>query len=338
METQFSSVPSFAGKVTPPTEPVKATLMDPKSLYVPEDFKAHWAPELDHEGYHADKSAVGSSSLVLMLSSPKTFYQGHVLGKKKTPTREMKLGTIVHMALLEGEKFRSKYVVQPVFTGYTKDGKPTTSANAKDVQEKKAKWESELPKGTIVVTEEELEMITGMIESVSEHDQGRHVFTGGIPECPGYYRDPRTGIKMKIMPDFRAHDNFMLTDFKTAVSVDQRLFGSKAFSDWRYDLRLWMYAYGTSIIENKPMPQNLFFMGVERVWPFESAVFFMTDEQKNQAQYDYNRAMDKLKECIDSGKWPMRQTKMEPLWTPKKFIDADVHFHEKELEDAESRN
>lgn len=308
--------------------------LDPKSLYVPEDFVAHWAPEFDHEIYHADKSAVGSSSLVLMLDSPKTFYQGHFLGKKKEETNDMRLGRIIHMALLEGEKFRSRYVVKPIFSGYTLKGELTTNPNAKEIKEKAAEWEASLPAGTIIISAEELEQITGMIESVGEHEEGRHVFTDGIPECPGFYRDPITGIKMKIMPDFRAHDLFMITDFKTAVSGEQKTFGSKAHGPFRYELRIWMYAYGTSIIEKKPMPKNLFFMVVEKTWPYQASVFFMTPDQIQQAEYDYNRAMARLKACIDSGKWPMRQTKMEPLWTPKRFIEADVELHEKELEDA----
>lgn len=315
-------------------ETIEMKKLEPKDLYVGEDFVPHWAPDLQAEGYHADKSAVGSSSLVLMLKSPKAFYQGHFLGKKKEETNDMRLGRIIHMALLEGEKFRSRYRVEPVFQGYTQKGELTTNPNAKEVKEKKAAWYADLPPGTVVVTEEELEQITGMIESVSEHEQGRHVFTGGIPERAGFYRDPRTGIKMKIMPDFLGSDLFMVTDYKTAVSCEQRTFGAKAFGELRYDLRIWMYAYGVSLIEKKPMPENLFFMVTEKVWPYESAVFFMTDEQKNQAMYDYNKAMDRLKACIDSGSWPMRQTKMEPLWTPKRFIDADVHEHEKELTDA----
>lgn len=306
---------------------------DPKTLYAPEDFEAHWAPQITHEIYHMDKTAVGSSSLVLMLYSPRTFYHGHILGKQKPDTNDMRIGRIIHMALLEGDKFRSRYRVEPIFEGYTQKGELTTNPNAKEVKEKKAAWYDDLPPDAIVVTEEELDQITGMIQSVSEHEQGRYVFTGGIPERAGYYRDPRTGIKMKIMPDFLASDLFMVTDFKSAVSCDQMLFGSKAFSDMRYDLRIWMYAYGVSIIEKKPMPENLIFMVTEKKWPNESAVFYMTSEQKNQAQYDYERAVDRLKDCVDTGKWPMRQTKMEPLWTPKRFIDADVYMHEKELED-----
>lgn len=308
--------------------------INPKDLIAPEDFKAHWAPEMDHEQYHADKSAVGSSSLVQIMTSPRRFYEGHFLGKQVEQTNDMRIGTIIHMALLENEKFKSKYVIQPEFSGYTLKGELTTNPNAKEVKEKKAAWEASLPAGTITVTEEELDQLTGMIKSVSAHPQGRYVFTNGIAECAGYYRDPKTGLKMKIMPDFRANDFYMITDFKTAVSTDQILFGSKAFGDFRYDLRIWMYAYGASIIEQKPMPKHLFFMAVEKTWPYESAVFYMTDEQKGQAEYDYHRAMEKLKHCIDTNDWPMRQTKMEPLWTPKKFIDADVRRHERELEDA----
>lgn len=309
-------------------------LIDPKSLIIPEDFVNHWAPERQSEEYHADKSAVGSSSLVLILSSPRAFLRGHVMGKRKEETNDMRIGKIVHMGLLEPAKFKNSYRIMPVFEGYTKDGKKTTNPNAIEVKEKRAAWEADLPKGCVVITDEEFDQIIGMVESVSEHPQGKAVFTNGIPEMAGYYRDPRTGIKMKIMPDFRANDNFMITDYKTTVNADQTIFGSKAFGEWRYDLRIWMYAYGTSLIENKPMPKNLFFMVNEKTEPYEAAVYYMTPEQCSQAEYDYNDAMDKLKACIETDSWPMRQARMEPLWTPKKFIDADVRKHEKELDNV----
>jgi hypothetical protein len=300
---------------------------EPRDLYAPDDFAPHWAPEMTDEQYHAD-------SIRLILASPKAFYQGHFKGKQKEETNDMRLGRIIHLALLEGEKFREKYMIEPVFQGYTQKGELTSNPNCKEVQQKKAAWYADLPPGRVVVTEEELEQITGIIESVMEHPQGAHVFTHGVPEVAGFYRDPDTGIRTKIKPDFRGNDMFMVTDYKTAQSCDQKLFGAKAFGPLRYDIQLWMYAYGTSIIENKPMPENLFFMVSEKVWPFEAAVFFMTPEQMNQAKYDYHRAMAKLKTCIDTNKWPMRQQKMEPLWTPKFFIDNDVDMHEKELDDA----
>ncbi len=139
---------------------------------------------------------------------------------------------------------------------------------------------------------------------------------------------------MKIKPDFRGEDLFLVTDFKTVASSEAKLFGAKAFGPLRYDLRIWMYAFGIGQIENKPMPEKLFFLTVEKTWPYEVGVFYMTPEQINQAAYDYVKATARLKSCIETGKWPQRQTKIEPMHTPKFFIDNDVEFHEKELANA----
>lgn len=305
----------------------------PADLIIPEDFDNHWQPNLTHEQYHADKTAIGSSSLALLLSSPKAFYEGHFLGKQKPPTRDMELGTIIHKALLEGPEFEAQYVVMPVFEGRDLKGNLTTNANCKEVKEKRQAW-LEANAGRIIVTESDLEMIRGMVASVKAHPQGEHVFAHGSTERSGYYRDPKTGIKCKIRPDFHGHDFFLVTDFKSVRSSEQKLFGAQAFREGRLDLRLWMYAYGIGQIENMAPPENLFFMVCEKTWPYESAVYFMTEEQRNQAQFDYNRAMKILADCIESDQWPQRQKKMEPLWTPKFFIDADVEMHEKELEDA----
>lgn len=306
--------------------------LEPQDLIVPEDFKNCWADAVTDEQYHADKSAVGSSSIALMLQSPRAFYQGHFKGKMKPESNDMRLGKIIHMALLEPDRFESSYVVMPEFWGYTNDGKRTNNANCKDVKDKKAAWLADRPPGQVIVTEEEMEQLRGMIESVNSHPQGPGVFSKGKTEVVGYYRDPRTGIKCKIKPDFLGDDFWMITDFKTCVSSDTMLFGSKAFG-LRYDLRIWMYSYGVEQITGV-RPEQQFFMACEKSWPYEAAVYFLTDEQRNQAQYDYNRAMDRLLACIESNHWPMRQTKMEPLYTPKRFIDRDVFEHEKELDDA----
>ncbi len=306
--------------------------MEPKDLIVAEGYKAHWRPEMTEEEYHADKSAVGSSSIRLMLKSPKAFYQGHFEGKQKAETNDMRLGKIIHMALLEPNKFRELNVVMPEFWGYTQKGEKTNNAACTEVKKQKADWLASIPKGAVVISEEELEMICGITQSIKEHEQGEHVFAKGEMEMAGYYRDPRTGILCKIKPDFRSHDNFMITEFKTASSVDEMIFGAKAHQ-MRYELQLWMYAYGASIITGEKI-ENLFILAAEKIWPCEVSVSFLTEEQRNQAQYDYNKAMDKLLECITTGKWSMRQTKMQPLYTPSKFIARDVYEHEKELENA----
>lgn len=309
--------------------------MQPEDLIAPPDFFNHWSPELTHEQYHADKSAIGSSSLALSFSSLKAFYEGHFLGKQSPPNYEMKLGTIIHMALLEPKEFARRFIVMPEFESRDLKGNLSTSKNTKYYKEQVDKWMSERLADEIVVTNEEHEQILGMIASVKSHPQGELIFKNGSVERSGYYRDPETGIKCKIRPDFMGSDLFLVTDFKTARTSEQKLFGTHAFGPARLDLRIWMYAYGISQIEKIAMPQNLFFMVCEKTWPYESAVYFLTEEQKTQAEYDYRRAMARIADAIKSGKWPQRQTKMEPLWTPKFFIDNDVAQHEKELEQNE---
>lgn len=306
-------------------------MIEPKNLIAPEDFKAHWKPEMTEEQYHADKSAVGSSSVRLMLESPRKFYWGHFKGYETEETNDMRLGRIIHMALLEGSKFQERYIVMPVFEGYTQKGELTTNPNCKEVKDKREAWLAENSK-RVVVTEAELEMIEGICSNVLDHPQGRHVFANGKTEQCGYYRDPETGILCKIKPDFHGNDFFLVTEFKTARSSQQMLFGATAFGKLRYDIQPWMQSYGVKQIENR-MPKNQFFLVAEKVWPFEVGIFHMTDEQRGQAEYDYKKSMRRLKECIVSGQWPMRQAKMEPLYTPKFFIDNDVNEHEKELDD-----
>jgi hypothetical protein len=68
-------------------------------------LKPHWKENLDNETYHADKSAVGSSSLRKILKSPLSFYSDFFLSTPQEKTDAMRFGELVHVAVLEGSKF-----------------------------------------------------------------------------------------------------------------------------------------------------------------------------------------------------------------------------------------
>ena len=75
-------------------------------IIAPPEFKNEWR-ELPTEDYHRDKSAVNFSSLKFIEKSE--FHFAHAFwGKPKEPTPRMKFGTLAHMALLEGPKFKSR--------------------------------------------------------------------------------------------------------------------------------------------------------------------------------------------------------------------------------------
>lgn len=300
--------------------------MDENLIFAPSDFKPCWNFNLIEDSYHADKTAVGSGGLRLMLDSPKAFYMGYFLGHEKEVTDEMRLGRMIHLAVLEGTKFKERYKIMPEFSGYTQKGELTTNPNCKEVKDKRERWLSDLPKDAIVTTQEEIEMITGIIDGIMEHQDAKLLFSNGRPEVTGYYRDEETGIRCKVRIDFLPNNFLMPVDLKSTKSSNKRLFGTQA-ARMRYDIQAFMYMEAIRQIE-KINPIMLPFIAVEKKWPWECGVFPYHDGQLIQAEIDYHNALRKLKKCIDENHWPQRQEKAEYMHIPKYFIDESVEENE----------
>lgn len=278
------------------------------SFYAPPDFKPHWVDGLDDETYHADKTCVGSSQIRLVLDSPKAFHWGFFKGYQKEVTKEMKLGTVIHTALLEGAKFREKYIVCPDF------GDMRSSKN----RDKRADWQIGLPRGAIVVSPEELDMIVGIVDAIMEHPDGQYLFKNGRPEVSGYYRDPETGIKAKVRLDFLSFNSLVFIDLKSAKTSQRAKFGSDAFTR-RVDIQLGMYRQGIRHISGvKPDVSAL--LVVEKQWPFEVAIYYFEESDFVQADIDLQRGFRRLHKCMQENHWPMRQTKIERVHTPGWFM------------------
>lgn len=287
---------------------VPQTVIDPKVLLAGPDFINHFDESITDEQYHSDKTHVGSSSLRLVLDSPKAFYWNFFKGEQEPETDAMRLGRIIHKAVLEGREFQNSYCIVPDF------GDMRSKAN----REKKAAWLADRPAGQIMTTQEELDMILGIVESIMEHPQGPDLLKNGKPEVAGYYRDPETNIRLKIKPDFLSFDVGSLVDLKSTRSSEKRRFMSSIF-EYRYDIQLFMYSEGTRLITGKK-PDLISAIAVEKKIPYESAIYYFQEHNMVQAESDYRQALRRLRQCIDENKWPQRQTMIEPVEEPNWFI------------------
>lgn len=297
--------------------------IDYTKLLAPPGFAPTWREDLTDEQYHADKTAIGSGNLRVAMDSLKAFHGIMFEGRQKKETDEMILGRKIHMAILEREKFKRLHVVEPVFTGMTKDGKPTTSANATDVKEKRGRWLAELPSDAVTVTQDDLEMMIGIAESIVSHPQGKDAMKNAVPERAGYYMDPETGLTLKIKPDLIRLDGSVFIDLKSTKDSSTFAFGKTVYGEQRIDIQLFMYGKGIEAITGK-FPKLIMVMAVEKVWPFEVAIYFYTREMLLQAETDYHATLGKIRAALDSGHWPMRQQKIQRGHVPEFFIRNSV--------------
>ena len=284
---------------------------------VEEDYVNHWKGEdFTNEMHHADLSSTSSSSLKEITVSPYTYLSGlkdKQNGLKREETKPMRFGTLCHMAILEPEKFRKRFVMSPKFDLRTTKGK-----------EGKAIFDLELPAGAIVMNEDEYDNLMGVIEAVLNHKEARHIFTEGVTERSGYFRDPITGILQRIRPDFMStsSDLNMFIDFKTARDSSYRGFQSQIWA-LRYDLQLAMYREGIKQITGS-YPQITGWIAVENTRPNEIAIYPFDKDHLDTAMLWYRYCLDKLAECIKSKNFHQRQVSNESMVLPDYAVRTEI--------------
>lgn len=278
-----------------------------------------WREGMKVDDYHADKSAVNSSSLKHATKSDWAFSHSF-WGPPKEPTDAMKFGTLVHMAILEPIKFKNSYVVEPYFEGPTQDGK--MSSQSKVAKQMRAQWHSELPPGSVVVTIEEQDKIFAMIDSVLAHPTASMLLSNGKPELIGYWADKETGLNLRMMADFMAFNLGTLADLKTCQDSEWEAFRKTGVEGLSYFLQMAMYVDGTEQI-TKTKVENKAWIAVENKFPFETRVHEVDEKYDLAGQFQYRENLAKIRNAIDKNCFPQGQllsVKGEPSsWFFKKY-------------------
>ncbi len=271
-----------------------------EAIIAPKDFKNEWR-DVPTEFYHADKTAVNFSSLKYMEKSEFSFAKSY-WGKPKESTKPQKFGTLAHLAILEGAKFKARYVVQPEFTGLTAKGEITTSKNSTDVKNKIAQWTAEQQPGAIIVTEDEREKLFNMIDSVLSNEKAVKLLSNGKAEAIGYWKDPETGICLRMMDDFISFDLGILADVKTCQ--DSRFeFFRKSVESYNYSLQMAMYSEGVKHITGKE-PDAKAWIAIESDGAHECRIHEVSSFYDDIGKFEYRRSLNKLKKAIDANHWP----------------------------------
>ncbi len=268
------------------------------------DFVNHWRPEQPAEEYHADLTAVGSGRLKVMLQSAAKFRWMCDNPKTAATSDAMKFGSLVHQAILEPNLFNKNYVVAPDF------GDQRTKAN----REAKIEWMAGLSPSVTVCSEEELDHLKGMMDSLVRHDDAYALLKHGRSEISGYYRDPETGVKCRFRPDFLPDGLSALVDVKTTRDCTLDAF-SRAIWNFRYDFQIAMYCEGVKQITGR-RPEDAIFIAIEKTPPYEIAVYVADDALLERGMSDYRKCLRRLAECLKSSDWKGYQSGLRTIGLP----------------------
>jgi hypothetical protein len=241
---------------------------------------------LSNAEYHALKS-VSKSGLDLIRKAPALFQYRREHPSETTPA--MRMGTLVHTAILEPERM-SELLLAPHINRRTTAGK--------------AEWEAFLIKseGREIVTEEELEKLDAIRKAVWAHPAaGKALGMLREVEASIFWTDPATGVECRCRPD-GILSNGLIVDVKTTKDARPDEF-VKSVANYRYHVQAAYYSDGYKAVIGDA-PKGFAFIAVETEPPHLVAVYVASEAMILRGRADYEADLATYKRCEESGEWP----------------------------------
>lgn len=245
--------------------------------------------------------AIRSSELGLILKSPAHYK--YWVGKTSPDNDAFRIGRIIHQAILEPTKFKGSYIVAPEF------GDQRSSTNRKTKEE----WLLAHQDRTVILADE-IEMIEGMMTSVSKHQYAMGLLENGVTETAGEYIDPKTELKLKIKPDFMSNDHSILLDVKTTIDCSRSVF-KYAIKKYKYHFQQAMYCEGIKQITGVEVKYPVI-MAIEKKPPYDVAIYVLDQATMEMGKSMYRKALDTLARCRETNNWTGYQSNVETIGIP----------------------
>jgi hypothetical protein len=245
-----------------------------------------------------------ATSLSVLIESPKAYKYEIIDGNRQKETPALRFGEHAHTAILEREKFKERFVIEPKFKG---EGSRAA----------KADWLSLLPKDAIVLSEEEMKMIVGMITSLTEYEPAYTLLKKGIPEISLYWTDEATGEPCKARPDYITEDGWIV-NLKTARDANIRKF-RYAIREYSYHIQAAHYLAGYKAVYGRDA-LGYVFLPVEKTPPYECAVYVADQFVIERGQMDIAKALAIYKKCVAENIWPGIQSEAQNISLPDNMM------------------
>ncbi len=266
------------------------------NLIVVPQFSVPSKVTLTNDEYHLHP-AIGSSSLKPMLKSP-AHYKAYI-DKPRAPTKAMDLGTAIHQAILEPNRFESEAVVMPKFEG-------TGSRAAKE------EWLLE-NHGKLILSLADLETIDGILGSIRKNKLVSKLLSSGAAEESYFWQDPDTGLVCKCRPDF-LREGHIIVDVKSTVDASFDGFPTQV-ARMKYHLSAAMYLDGVSAVLGQNFDQFIV-LAIEKEPPYALNVHLLDQGTIDAGRLLYKRALKQLKECREKNSYPGYTEKVLTLSLP----------------------
>lgn len=221
------------------------------------------------------------------------------------------MGSGLHCAVLEPERFSTEFIVSPKFDRRTKEGK-----------EASARFEEQAI-GKTIIDPDQMNLIQGMKDAIMAHPVALEMLTGGEAEYSYYAKDPETGLELKCRPDY--HNGGALIDVKTTADASFEGF-ARQIGNLAYHLQAAFYldVFNASQGTNY---KDFFFIAVENKAPHAVAVYRLDENHIEAGRKAYRKALNRYAEFINSGASFDDLKTLRNFGYPTDIIDIQVPYY-----------
>jgi exodeoxyribonuclease VIII len=253
--------------------------------------------DMPNDDYHASEG-ISKSGLDKINRSPAHYKYP----KKSKSTRNMEIGTAIHAAILEPERFDKEYCVVSC-----------DSRQKKEYKEQAAKFTGEM-----TLTKPESVNVLGMRESVESNlDAMKLLRIEGDAELSAFATDPETGIQIRARYDWITKDGIVVDVKKTQ---DLRKF-AKSVAEYRYHVQEAFYRHVYRLITGEEL-KAFYFLAVEEESPHSNELFLLDDLSREIGEHYYRKDLRTYARCVENNYWPHGEfeTVLElPNWEVSKY-------------------
>jgi exodeoxyribonuclease VIII len=247
--------------------------------------------------YHADP-AVSASHLHAVAASP-YHYWARYLNPQRPPsvqTAAMKLGSLVHCAVLESDELAKRYAV-------------CLPRNTRAGKEMAAEMEAS---GIEAVTATDMEQAMAMADAVRSHQAAAALLRDGKAEQSFWWDDIPTGLRCKCRPDW--YNGTTIVDLKTTTDASPKGF-AKSVAQWRYHVQQAHYLSGT-------FAERFVFIAVEKTYPFVVGVYELDADAMQHGDTERRANLQTIADCRSISEWPGYGDIIQPLSLPNWALGA----------------
>lgn len=237
--------------------------------------------DLSNDEYHKS-AAVGSSGLKLILQSPAHFRYP----PKRDVTRAKDIGSAIHCAILEPERFKTDYRIVDC-----EDRRSAIyKAACKDMD------------GSYVLTIAEADNVKGMQAGVMRNRSCRELIEApGQQELSLFVKDPVTGVMVKVRYD-KLINSSMPVDLKKTQEANADKF-RRAITNYSYHLSAALYMDAWEWLHGEKL-EPMRWIAVEEKSPNASMRYVIEEESLAYGRAQYREALNIYADCLEKDEWP----------------------------------